>query len=159
MCPPLVPSARYIHDYLDWSRWNETERGRKRRAARRERTKRTVTRLRPVPGRHSPDNDNIRLLFSQKHSVTNSRPLEVNVKGVRDRKRLNVHLKFYNMSKPERQAINRHINQSFSTHTEISLVQILLHKKHHIYCWLAVDLMQNFTYLMLKTSCLVRTQC
>ncbi len=95
--PPLIPAARYIHDYLDWSRWNETERGRKRRAARRERTKR-----RPVPGRHSPDNDNIRLLFSQKYSVTNSRHLDVNVKGVRDRKRLNVHFKCYNMSKPER---------------------------------------------------------
>lgn len=65
--PPLVPAARYIHDYLDWSRWNGTERGKKRRAARRERTKRTAARRRPAPGRHSPDNNNIRLLFSEKH--------------------------------------------------------------------------------------------
>lgn len=66
--PPLVPAARYIHDYLDWSRWNGTKRGRKRRAARRERTKRTAARWRPALGRHSPNNNNIRLLFSEKHN-------------------------------------------------------------------------------------------
>lgn len=104
--PPLVPAARYIQDYLGWSRWNETE-----RAARRERTKRTA------PGRHSPDNDNIRLLFSQRHSGTNSRPLELNGKGARNRKHLNARVKIYNMSDPERRVINSRVNQSFSTHT------------------------------------------